>query len=395
MSMVSRARLRTSLAAVGVAALALSACGAGEKDSSSGSTPTSSEASAAAADGVQKAIDEMKSYEANPQWPDVTKVDNPADLTGKRFTYIPLGDQIPVIHGIGVGVTEALKAAGAADVKICDGKFNPTAVADCLKAAGDEKVDGVITSFIDYQMAGPAFDALAAKGVKVIVGGVAPSGGKTSDETLAFYDNTGRVDKLYDAMSKAALSVNGAQTNVLWVKLMDSTTTTGASELGITTFKEACPSCGIAETEFTTANLDKLATSVSAALVANPDTNTVIIPVDSFVPPAMQGIQAAQMADKVKVVSSSSDLAGLQRIKDGQQAADLGTPVIFEGWKFANAMMQLLSGAEVEKGDEFVTRNFTPDNVKDLTLDDKTYLTDDWFGGGAYKDKFLSAWGVK
>ena len=164
--------------ALAVSALAVSlvgvlaGCGAGE-DAAAAADPT---ATAASADGVQQAKDAMATWAAPPQWPDATPIAKPVDLTGKKFTFVALGDQIPVIHGVGVGVTEALAAAGA-EVKICDGKFNPTAVADCLKAAGDEKVDGVISAFVDYQMAGPAFDALAAKGVKVIVGGVAPSGG--------------------------------------------------------------------------------------------------------------------------------------------------------------------------------------------------------------------------
>lgn len=392
MSRMQRATRHGSLsvlAAVASTALLLSACGAGEK-----TVTVDPVATAQSLDGVAKAKELMASLQGNPEWPDVTKITKPVDLTGKKFTYVALGDQIPVIHGVGVGVTEALTAAGA-EVKICDGKFNPTAVAECLKSAGDEGVDGVVTAFIDYQMAGPAFDALAKKGVKVVLGGVAPSGGRQADASLAFYDNTERVTALYEAMSASAIAQGGAETKALWIKLMDSTTTTGASEKGIAKFKELCPSCGLAETEFTTANLDKLASSVSAALVSNPDTNTVIVPVDSFVPPAMQGIQSAKFADKVKIISSSSDLAGLQRVKDGQQASDLGTPVLFEGWKFANAMVQLLAGQDVEKGPEFVTRDFTKANVGGLTLDAKTYLTDDWFGGGAYKDAFLTAWGVK
>ena len=196
-------------------------------------------------------------------------------------------------------------------------------------------------------------------------------------------------------MSNAAIAEGGEDTNVLWVRLMDSTTTTGASAKGIETFKKLCPSCGIAETEFTTANVDKLATSISAALVSNPDTNSIIVPVDSYVPPVLQGIQSAKFAGKVKVHSSSSDLAGLQRVEDGQQASDLGTPVLFEGWKFANAMVQLIAGQEVEKGDDFVTRAFTKANVGELTLDEKSYLTADWFGGDEYEQKFLTAWGVK
>lgn len=384
-----RSRSARALAASALAVSLLGACGAGEKVA-----PVSAEATAAGAAGVQQAKESLAGWSKAPTWPKVTPIGKPVDLTGKKFTFVALGDQIPVIHAVGVGVTEALSAAGAT-VKICDGKFNPTAVADCLKAAGDEKVDGVISAFVDYQMAGPAFDALAAKGVKVIVGGVAPSGGRKADANLAFYDNTPRVSALHEAMSEAAIADGGTSTNVLWVRLMDSTTTTGASAQGIAKFKALCPSCGIAETEFTTANVDKLATSVSAALVSNPDTNAVIVPVDSFVPPVLQGILSAKFGGKVKVFSSSSDLAGLQRVKDGQQTTDLGTPVLFEGWKFANGMVQLLAGQEVEKGTEFVTRAFTKDNVGGLTLDAKTYLTDDWFGGGAYKQTFLAAWGVK
>jgi ribose transport system substrate-binding protein len=175
---------------------------------------------------------------------------------------------------------------------------------------------------------------------------------------------------------------------------MDSTTTRGASDRGVATFTELCPTCGLATADFTTANLDKLPSAVSAALVAHKDTNVMIVPVDSFVGPALQGLQSAGLADQVKIVSSSSDVAGLQRVKDGQQIHDLGTPVIFEGWKVANALMQLLAGDEVQKADVLVTRDFNADNVDELELTDEAYFTPDWFGDDSFKANFLTAWGV-
>lgn len=383
---------RVSVVAVGaLSGVLLAACGAGESGSSTTSAPKGSSAPAAAA--IAAAPQQMAAYASAPAWPDVAKLTKPVDVKGKKFTYVAFGDQVPVIHGLGVGVTQAFAAAGAT-VNICDGKFNPTAVASCLKTAGDEKVDGVITAFVDYQMAAPAFDALAKKGVKVIIGGVAPSGGRQDDANLAFYDNTPRVIKLHEALSLSALAQGGTKTNVLWARLMDSTTTQNASLHGIDTFKSVCPSCGIATTEFTTVNADKLASAVSAALVANPKTNAVIVPVDSYVPPVLQGIQSAGYAGKVKVYSSSSDLAGLQRVKAGQQASDLGTPVLYEGWRFAHAMMQLLAGDPVTKGTDFVTRDFTTANVGSLPLTAQSYLSDDWFGGSGYRGKFLAAWGL-
>ncbi|MGX4694898.1 sugar ABC transporter substrate-binding protein [Streptomyces sp. JNUCC 63] len=382
-----------ALAAASATALLLTACGAGEKGSADANTSDGTSASAGSA-GTDEAKKNVATWAGAPQWPDVQKLSKKVDLKGKRFTYVALGDQVPVIHGVGVGVEQALSAAGA-KVNICDGRFNPTSVASCLKTAGDEKVDGVITSFIDYQMAGPAFDQLARKGVKVVVGGVAPSGGRTSDATLAFYDNTPRVFALHEAMAQSVLAQLGGSAKVVWAKLMDSTTTRTASAKGIAKFKELCPRCQIESVQFTTVDLDKLGLAISAALLANPDTNAIVVPVDTMVPSALQGIQSAGKTGKIKVFSSSSDLAGLQRVKDGRQASDLGTPVLYEGWRFTHAMMQLLAGDEVTKGDQLVTRDFTRNNLGELTLTPREYLTDDWFGGSGYRDKFLTAWGLK
>jgi ribose transport system substrate-binding protein len=350
--------------------------------------------SADSADGIAQAKEAVAGWtEPITEYPEERALSKKPDMQGKKVTIIPLGDNIPVIHGVAVGLQDALETVGATG-SICDGKFNPTSVADCLKQAGDQGADAVVTLFIDYAMAGTAFDALADKGVPVLVGAVAPDGSRKSDGTLAFYDNTARVGKLYDAMSMAALADGGEKTNALWLRLMDSTTTRGASESGVKTFSELCPTCGIATADFTTANLDKLPSAVSAALVAHKDTNVMIVPVDSFVGPAMQGLQSAALADKVKIVSSSSDVAGLQRVKDGQQIHDLGTPVIFEGWKVANGLMQLLAGDEVQKADVLVTRDFNADNVGDLELTDEAYFTPDWFGDDSFKANFLEAWGV-
>jgi ribose transport system substrate-binding protein len=382
-----------ALAATSIALATL--LGACAQDSVKEKTPTGSATDSEA--GVAEAKTQLATWSGPiTNWPVEPTLSAPVDLTGKTVHIVALGDQIPVIHGVAVGLQDAMDELGAT-AKICDGKFNPTAVADCLKAAGDQGADAVVSLFVDYAMAGNAFDALARKGVKVLVGGVEPSGGRQSDRSLAFYDNTARVDALYEAMSVSAVANGGVDSEVLWLKLMDSTTTRSASDKGIAKLEELCPTCGVATAEFTTANLDKLPSAVSAALVSHPDTNLLVVPVDSFVPPAVQGVKSAGFGDKVKVISSSSDLAGLQRIKDGQQVSDLGTPVIYEGWKYANALLQLLAGDEVVpvKAEDMVTRDFNAGNVGDLELSTDAYFTPDWFGDDSFKQVFLTAWGVE
>jgi ribose transport system substrate-binding protein len=381
--------------AVLVAAFAVMGLLAGCAQSSAQDNAAGSGTAADTKAGIAEAKDAMAAF-AQPltSYPAEPALATTPDIQGKKVVIIPLGDQIPVIHGVAVGIEDALKAVGATTT-ICDGKFNPTSVADCLKQAGDQGADAVVSLFVDYAMAGTAFDALAAKGVHVLIGGVAPTGGRTADATLAFYDNTGRVKKLWDAMAASAVANGGADTQALFLTLMDSSTTRDASAEAVKKFGELCPTCKVATAEFTTANIDKLPSAVSAALVQHPGTNTLVVPVDSFVPPALQGVQAAGKAGKIKVISSSSDLAGLQRIKDGQQVSDLGTPVIYEGWKFANGLMQLLAGEPVQKADALVTRDFNAQNVGDLDLSDSAYFTMKWFGDESFKDAFLNAWGVK
>ena len=75
--------------------------------------------------------------------------------------------------------------------------------------------------------------------------------------------------------------------------------------------------------------------------------------------------------------------------------ADTGTPVIYEGWVYANALMQQLAGDPVTPEDVLVQRTFTKDNTQDLALTPEAYLTSEWYGTDDFKVKFATAWGLK
>lgn len=380
--------------AVRIAALALTAVTAAGLLGACGTAATtaSSADTAASKEGVATAKKDIAALQGPiSSWPQEKPLSKPVDLHGKTVMVLPLGDNIPIIHGAALGATQALEHLGAT-VKLCDGKFDPTAVAGCLKQAGDQKDYAVLSMFIDYAMAGNAFETAVNRGVKVLIGAEPPSGGAKSGPDLAFYDNTERINKLDELTSEAALADKGTDTNVLWLKLMDSSSTKASSAAGVARFKKLCPACGLATTEFTTANLDKVPSAVSAALVSHPNTNTVIVPVDTFVPAALQGIQSAGFGTKVDVISTSSDLAGLQRVQSGRQTHDLGTPVIYEGYKLVNALMQLLAGDPVAKGNQIVTRDFTKANIGDLKVTQSEYFTSDWFGDDSFKEMFYKAW---
>ena len=388
-------RSKVAVSAAAAAVLLLAACGS----SSDAGTPSSSSAapasssSAPAEDPLAAVKAELEALKAPVAWPAPVAPTKPLDIAGKTVWWIPIGDAVPVIHGIGEGFKESVEAAGGT-FKLCDGKFNPAEVGNCLKQAGEQGAGAVVTAFIDYAMLPNAFDALTAQNIPVLVGGVPASGDATVGPTLGFFDPTERVNGIYTTITKSGLATSGAETNGLWLRLLDSTTTTAASDAGIAEYKALCPDCELSTVDFTTANIDKLASAVSAALVKNPDINTMFVPVDSFVPPAVQGAKTAGKADLV-VVSASGDLANLQAVKAGTQAGDFGNPVIYTGWTYANALGQLLAGDTVTPDDKAVGRYFDSSNIGDLTLTPEEYLTSNWYGDDSFKAAFLAAWGVK
>lgn len=382
--------LKRSMTAAGVAlaALVLAACGAGESSNNS-SSPTSTGSASSPAAAAAAIIDPLK---AQITWPAPTKLSGAVDVKGKTIWWVPIGDAVPVIHGFYTGFQEAVQAAGGT-VKLCDGKFNPADIGNCLKQAADQNADAVVTAFIDYAMLPTAFDALTAKGIPVLIAGEAPSGGKTASKDLAFFDPSGHVKKMYETTSAAGIVNGGDKPNGLWLKLEDSSLTKDASDAGVAAWKALCSDCALATVDFTTANVDKLPSAVSAALVSNPDVNVVMVPVDSFVPPVTQALKTAGKTD-VKVVSTGGDLPNMQNVQAGTQAGDLGTPVIFSGWQYANALFQLLVGDAVTPDSTLTNRYFDSSNVSGLTLTPEAYLSNAWYGDDSYQAAFKTAWGI-
>ena len=245
-------------------------------------------------------------------YPTPTTLTKKVDIKGKTVYLVPLTDQ-GVIHSIVVGVEQALTAAGA-KYKVCDGgaggQPNPTNWGNCLKAAGDANADIVMSLLIDYNAVSTQFNALIKKGIPVLIAGVQDVGLTAVPGKAAIYDNTARLKDAYGKLAVSALAHGGKDTNTLWLRLLDSTATTNASDAGIAKSKEICAGCDVQSADFTTANSQaQLAATVSAALVKHPDLNAVVVPADTFTPLVIQGIQNALMSFEMLVIGDGRPTA--------------------------------------------------------------------------------------
>ena len=399
----STARRSTMAAAlVAASAMLLAACGgsASESTSTEATAPAATAAASAPADsasGIDAAIAEIASLEEKIEsWPMPEPLSAPVDVKGKNVFIIPIGDAVPVIQAVRGGLESALKAAGAT-TEMCDGKFNPSDVANCLKLAVDQKPDAIVTLFIDYAMVPTAFDAAAAAGIPVLVGMAAPSGDLPAGAKMAYLDASGQSSAMFVVTAKAAVADQGEGLQALVLRLNDSKLTTASADAAIAAITEACPACVAVPVDYTTPTVDKLPSAVSAALVANPGINALIVSPEVYMEPAIAGINSAGLADQVKLYGGNGDVSGMQRVKDGKQVADAGIGATYVGWQVANGLHQLLAGDEVSPIADYTGgRVFTANNIGDLTLTPEEYFTMNWYSSNTdFEQQFLDAWAGK
>jgi len=376
----------TTVAGMAAATLMLAACGAGE--SSSDVSPAAG-GGTASADAAAKILDPLKN---EISWPKPADLSKAVDIKGKTVWWIPVGDSVPNIHAHGVGFTQAIEAAGA-KFKMCDGKFNPSDIGNCMTSAARENAAAVVTDYVDYLMVPNAFESLRKAGIPVLVAGVGAPEGKSSDSSIAFYDTTPMAIQLNEAVAAAAVVEAGDKPQALAFRLTDSYTTRAATEAGAKKWQELCEGCLLETVEFTSANVDKLPSQVSATLVKNPGINVVLVPDDGFVAPVEQAVKT--LGREIKIVSTGGALANMRNVAAGTQTGVLGNPPIYQGWEIAHALFQLLAGDEVTPKTEMTARYFNASNVGSLALNDQAFLSGEWYGDRSYEDAFLTAWKLK
>lgn len=397
---------RTWALGVAVAATALlAACssaggsgGASSGGASSGGASSggaSGSAAGAVSAGVSYARAELARYSGlTDTYGTPVPVSHVPNLRGKSIWYVPIGSGVPVLATIGDAMTTALGKLGAA-VHVCDGKFQPTTVAGCMQTAVTQGANAVVTGFVDYNSEPSAYQSVIAKGIPVLVGGEAAPSGVSAGKDLGFFDPAGLTHTAFNLMSDAAIADSNGTANVLDVRLTDSSDTIGNSNAGIAELQAHCPKCTVTTLDTLTANISRLGSAISAKLSANPDINYLILPQDAFFEAALPGIQSAGFTGKLKVIAAGGTTAGLQAVKDGQIAYDIGQGADYDGWGFADATVRLLAGAAIQPENVGAVRVFSKANVASLDLTDANYGGTAWYGGSQWQRNFLAAWGVK
>ena len=375
-----------------IVALSTAACG------SSGTTPAasakaSSPTSSPVNSGLAYAKAQVAKYSGAIELPSVPAIANPVDLKGKTVWFIPITNSVLSLSGMGTTMAAALSHMGAS-VHVCDGQALPTTIANCMTTASQQGAAAVVTAFVDYAMVPTAFKALEAKNIPVLVAGETPPAGVTPSADLQFLD-AANVTNLGDVTSAfVAIAASGGKGDIMVIKLTDSPAVLEASNEEISALTKYCSACKVNSISMNTANIAQLPSQLSAALVDHPNTNYILVPNDGFVPPVMGAVTSSGFTSKVKVIAFGAGVAGLQEVKAGTLAYDVGGPIEYTGWEFANAVIRMMSGLTVQPEPAGPQRIFDSSNVQPLSLTTTNYLNTSFYqvSQSAFEAPFLAAW---
>ena len=377
------------------AALTLSACGSSSSGGSSSSSSPSSGGSSSAVSGdaayAQAALDKVTGP-VSSFTPPGPAVSGAASLSGKTVYWIPATSAVPLFAAIGGSLTEALTTVGV-KVQTCDGKSNPSSIADCLNQAINTKAAAVITGSIPAEFAPTAFKAVTDAGIPLVNTLTIPSG--PGAPTKVAYITPAFVG--YQALvADSIIAASNANAHVLLFQITDNPAVKIWVDAGaLPEYKQHCPQCVVTVQQINTGQLNKLPSIVSAALIKDPQIKYVHSEADSLVQGIATGLQSSPNGSSVQIASMDGVLQVLQAVQAGRGVqSDMGYNLNAFGWYTADQALRLMTGGSAVQNEQFpYARTFNKANTASLSLTPAAQQTGEWYGSTDYQAGFQKLWG--
>jgi ribose transport system substrate-binding protein len=188
---------------------------------------------------------------------------------------------------------------------------------------------------------------------------------------------------------------SGGHADILVEEQADSPSQAAYMQLALDVFRHYCPGCKWDLVNTPTAELSQATSDVSAALLSHPGINYVFTQYDDLLQYALPAIQSAGDASKVKVVSTTAILSGLQMLNSKTYLyADAGDSLPYTGFSYADQMLRMMLGKPLLKSYPIPNRIFTRSNVKGLQLTTAAESNGSWYGSLSFVSMFKTLWGV-
>jgi ribose transport system substrate-binding protein len=384
------------------AALAIAGCGSsssGSSASASGGTSSSASAASASSGGssggsssaVTAALTKFEATTSQYQLPG-TPLKNGANLKGKTLFYIPVASVVPEFAITANQLKTAASAVGAT-VDVCsDPTGTPNEWNACVGQAVSRNVAAIVLDAAPWQVVANQLVAATKKGIKVVLADQPASPALPKADSA---DILGVSGTMQTAVADWVVNDSKGTGNALILMDTDGPAPPAyITDFALPEFKKYAPNFKYTIQKISTANQGQVASAVSSKLLKSPSTGYVYTEFDQFLPNAQQGVQSANATSKVKGVSSTALLAGLQLLKSGQYSyADAGQDYPFSAWAFADEAYRLILGQPAVP-ENIPMRLFTRQNVSSVQLTSAAENSGAWYGATNFPSLFKKLWGV-
>lgn len=316
---------------------------------------------------------------------------DPSKLRGKTIEYIPVSSAVPEFSQIVAPALRKAVSAVGAKLSVCsDPAASPTEWNACFSQAVGQKDAAIILDAAPWQVVATQIPAALKAGVQVQV----------DDQVKSTIPGTGWVfgasGIIQSAVADWIIQDSGGKANVLINEDTDGPSPPlYINNYALPTFKKYCHSCSTSVQTISTANINQVASQTSSALLKDPSTNYVYSEFDQFLQTTEEGVQSANDLSKVKGVSTTGLVAGLELMKKKQYLyADASIDFSYQAWAEADLAFRQILGMPLVNV-SVPMRLFTRQNVGTVALTQAAQDNGSWFGPTTFVASFKKLWGVK
>ncbi len=310
-------------------------------------------------------------------------------LRGKTIYFVPQSSLIPYQAAVISGVQSAAAAAGL-KLEVCNGGGSPSTEAGCFSQAVTSGAAGVGEDGITVGQVQQSVDALSAKGIPFVEGGLTQGAG--NDKVAYAWNNS----FLQSSLAADALIANTkGKANVLVVRHTDSPATEAFMDRGgLAQIAKYCPGCKTTTIDTNAAQLSQLTSQVSAALEKDPGINAILVAFDFDVSSVEASLQ--DLDKHIPIYGTTGLLPGLEGIRAGSgEVADAGTNPAYAGWAIVDQLLRMMRHQKPNKTVPMPVRLFTKANVGSLSLTQTAFTNGGWYGTSNFKKRFEELWAGK
>jgi ABC-type sugar transport system substrate-binding protein len=265
---------------------------------------------------------------------------------------------------------------------------DPQAVPSGIEQAVSGGADYIIVSGGSIPIYGEALASAQQAGIPIIDMYSSDEVGGESNGIYANIGGTAWIQEQYPAGVDVITADSGGDAHVLYVDIPDFPILAAAAEATHAQFEAACPDCVVTSLDVSVADLlgGAVASQVISALQRDESIDYVYTSFGDLATGLPESLAAADLADRVALVTAAPNPEQVQGVIDGTVLAVLPNPKPQGSFTAIDAIARLEQGLEVDEREHSVMPViiWTTDNVPDPM--------EEFAGAQNYEEQFAELW---